>query len=194
MSDEQQDNKNNIPWGVAGPKTAEHRALAKQWFVDGLVRFHAVSQACEYAGINRTTAYKWREQDKKFSEAWDQSIARLHDIARASIFQRGILGWDERVCTNGQPVYEYELLLDKQGEPMLDEKSKPIYKRGEPVTIHKWSDSLAALYAKANLPEYKEKQQIDLKVQMAEQDARDKEGLLADLAAAIANEDKTSVS
>jgi hypothetical protein len=56
--------------------------------------------------------------------------------------------------------------------------------------VHKWSDSLAALYAKANLPEYKEKQQIDLNAQITTIAETAKSELLADLAATMTDEDK----
>ncbi len=94
----------------------------------------------------------------------------------------------------GQAVYEYESVLDSEGKPMLDGKNKPIMKRGKPLTIHKWSDSLAALYARANLPEYKEKQQIDLNAQITTIAETAKAELLADLAATMTNEDKDTVN
>jgi hypothetical protein len=178
------------PWGVGGPKTADHRVLAKSWFLEELQRIHVVTLACEFAGIDRVTAYRWKESDKQFSEAWDRAVERTRDIARMSIFQRGILGWDEPMVSQGQVVYEYEAVLDDQGEQKKDEKGKPAYRRIGPLTIHKWSDSLASLYARANLPEYKEKQQIDLTAQITTLAETAKDELLAGLASAIANEDK----
>jgi|SRR5581483_10006022 len=160
-------------WGPGGPKTAEQKALAKQWFLEELPRCHTVSSACEYAGIHRNTAYQWKEQDKKFSEAWDVAVERIHDKARAKIFERAYEGIESFVVSNGKLVYGPD---------------------GKPLVERKYSDSLAALYARANLPEYKDKQQIDLKFQMAEQDAKDKEELLAGLAAAIANETKEQLA
>ena len=61
---------------------------------------------------------------------------------------------------------------------------------GNRLLIHKWSDRLASLYAKSNLPEYKEKQQIDLNAQITTMADNAKDELLAGLAAAIANEDQ----
>jgi len=185
--EEQETNKTTpiCPWGVGGPRTAEHKALAKQWFLEELPRCHTVSSACDYAHIDRVTAYKWKDQDKKFSDTWDRAVERTHDIARASIFQRGILGWDEPVVAQGQVVYEYEPVLDNEGKQTYDDKGKPIYKRLQRLTVHKWSDSLASLYAKANLPEYRDKQTIDVNLQVAEQAEKAKESLLASLGAAI---------
>lgn len=161
------------PWGAGGPKSPEHRKMAKDWFLEDLPRIHVVTLACEYAGIVPKTAYEWKKHDLKFSEAWDVAVERIHDTARSAIFRRAFEGIESYVVSNGKLVYGPDDF---------------------PLVEKKYSDSLAALYARSNLPEYKDKQQIDIKLQMAEQDARDKEELLAGLAAAIANEDKEPTS
>lgn len=168
------------PWGPGGPKTAEHRALAKARFLEELPRSYTVSAACGYAFIDRTTAYHWKGQDKKFSDAWDVAVERIHDKARAKIFERAFEGIDSYVVSNGKLV-SIEAGLDEQG------KSKFV-----PLIEKKYSDSLAALYARANLPEYKDKQQIDLKIQMAEEAEKAKEQLLASLGAAFDEDSKAS--
>ena len=157
------------PWGVGGPKTAEHRKLAKAWFIVSLKQDPNISLACDYAGISRNPAYQWREKDPNFAEEWDNAIERAKDVARSSIYKRGVLGWDEPVVA--------------QGRVALDEKDNRLL-------LHKWSDSLAALYARANLPEYKDKQTIDLTAQITTMADSAKDELLADLSAAIANENK----
>lgn len=172
-------------------KSAQWKSEAKLRFLEELPRSHTVTAACDFAGISREAAYQWKEQDEAFSNAWDQAVERTHDRARAKIFERAFDGVEEQAISNGMPVYYYEPDMDeKDGEQKRDERGKLMWKRGNPVMIRKYSDSLAALYARANLPEYKDKQQIDLKLQMAEQDAKDKEELLAGLAVAIANENK----
>ena len=177
-------------WRLGGPLSAVQRKEAKALFLEELKRVHNVSFACEHAVISRQTAYTWRDQDEKFAEAWENAVERSKDMARMSIFQRGILGWDEPLVSQGQPVYEYEFVLDERGNQMIDSKGRPVMKRGALQTIHKWSDSLAMGYAKANLPEYKDKQQIDLTAQITTMAEHAKDELLADLAVAITNEDK----
>jgi len=192
--EEQEDRKTPVaPWGSGGPKTAEHKALAKQWFLEELPRCHTVSSACDYASIGRAAVYQWKEQDKKFSDAWDVAVERTHDKARASIFQRAFDGVEEQAISNGMPVYYYEPDTDKgSDEQKRDERGKLLWKRGKPVMIRKYSDSLAALYARANLPEYKDKQQIDLRVQMAEEAEKAKDDLLASLGAALNENSKAA--
>ncbi len=181
-------------WRLGGPMSVVQRKEAKDLFLDELKRVHSVSLACEYAQISRTTAYDWRGKDEVFATSWKDAVERSRDIARSSIYQRGILGWDEPIISMGQVVYSYKSVIDDDGRPMFDKKGKPITQRDEVVTIHKWSDSLALGYAKANLPEYKEKQQIDLTAQITTMAETAKDELLADLAVAIANEDKKQPS
>lgn len=159
------------PWGPGGPKSPEHRKLAKQWFLEELPRCHTVTGACEYAGIAPKTAYQWKEQDKTFADIWDVAVERIHDKARASIFHRAFEGTESFVVSNGKLVY------DPDGEPLKEKK---------------YSDSLAALYARANLPEYKDKQTIDLNVKMAEEAEKAKESLLASLGAVIDEDSKAA--
>lgn len=164
MSDEHQSDNSTVharAWRLGGPMTDEQRAKAKELFIASLKRVHSVTLACEKAKISRQTAYDWRQIDVEFATQWENAVERDKDIARQSIYERGILGWDEPVVNGGMLVYEYEPLLGDDGKQKFDSKGKPIMLRSNPVSVHKWSDTLAVAYAKANLPEYKEKQQIE---------------------------------
>jgi hypothetical protein len=180
---------NTPPWRINGPMNAAQRKEAKALFIDSLKKDPTVSLACEAAHISRQAAYKWKDSDPTFAQEWADAVERTKDVARSSIYRRGILGWFEPALSMGQVVCELEPLLDSAGKPVID-KGKPVMMKGKPVMIHKWSDSLASLYAKANLPEYKDKPQVDLQVQLSDLADQAKEDLLADLSAALANEDK----
>lgn len=191
MSEQELDKKTPIrAWGKGGPLTAAQRKEAKLLFLEGLKQHHCVTLACEFAGIGRATVYQWKDADEKFAADWNAVIERSRDIARASIYQRGILGWDEPVVSMGQAVYELEQVFDENGDPKLDNRGRPLVKQGKPLTLHKWSDTLAVAYAKANLSEYKDKPQVDLQVQLSDLAEKAKEEVLADLAAAFANENQ----
>jgi len=198
MSDEQVKLDNLTPitrtWRLGGPMSAAQRKEAKSLFLDYLKTDHNITLACEYANVSRQTMYTWRERDQIFAEAWENAVERTKDIARSSIYQRAIIGWDEPLVSMGQPVYEIEEVVDKDGKPELDKRGNPKTCRGEKLTIHKWSDTLAIAYAKANLPEYKDKQQIDLNAQIFTMAEQAKDELLADLAAAITHEDQEQPS
>jgi hypothetical protein len=168
-------------------KASERRA-AKERFLESLQADPNVSLACDVALISRDTAYRWRDGDRVFAKAWDEAVERTRNVARSSIYQRGILGWDEPMVSMGQLVYTWEPVLDDQGKQMFDQKGKPVVQRGALMMAHKWSDSLTALYAKANLPEYKDKPQVNIHAQLADLAETAKQELLADLAQAVADE------
>jgi hypothetical protein len=124
-----------------GPMTTEQRNEAMAVFLESLCKDPNISLACDRAGIIRDTAYKWRDKYKEFAKGWEDAIERTRDTARSSIYQRAIIGWEEPVTSMGKVVYDQD---------------------GNPLMLHKWSDALANTYAKANLPEFKDKQSIDL--------------------------------
>lgn len=124
-----------------GPMTIEQRNETMALFIESLCKDPNISLACDRAGIVRDTAYKWREKYKEFANSWEDAIERTKDTARSSFYQRAVYGWDEPITSMGKVVYGPD---------------------GNPLMLHKWSDTLANSYAKANLPEYKEKQQIDI--------------------------------
>ena len=177
-------------WRQGGPFTPDQRKEAMALFIEHLKRDPTIVLACEYAGIVSSTAYRWREKYKAFADEWENAVERSKDVARSSIYTRGILGWEEKVVSQGQLVYECELVTDDEGNQRFDERGKPLVKSGKPLLQRKYSDSLAALYAKANLPEYKDKPQVNVNAQMQDLAERSKQQLLADLEAAIAREDK----
>lgn len=188
MSDKQQGNKSNSHTR-AKSREAE-RKDAKEKFIAFLREDPTVSLACEKIGVSRKSVYEWYEKDKKFAKEWDDAIERSRDVARSSIYKRGIIGWMEPIVSMGQIVCEMQPLLDQDGNPQLDKRGKPIMVKGDPIMICKWSDSLALAYAKANLPEYKDKPQVNIHAQLDDLAQKAKDELLADLSVAIGDEDK----
>lgn len=167
----------------------EARKEAKVKFIAFLREDPTVSLACEHIDISRDTAYKWYDKDQNFAKAWDDALERARDVGRSSIYKRGIIGWQEPMVSMGKVVYEDDPVLDKEGNQKFDQKGRPMTQQGAKVMVPKSSDSLALAWAKANLPEYKEKQQIDITAQIVDMAEQAKNELLADLAAHI-HEDK----
>lgn len=149
MSDELKGDK-VTPITRKGPMSAQERKEAKALFVASLCKDPNVSLACDCAKISRKTAYEWKEADKQFAKDWDTSIERAKDIVRSAIFQRAAYGWKEIALSMNRVVYEYT--------PVLDDQGRQIMQRGDVVYIHKWDTALQMGWAKANLPEYKDKQ------------------------------------
>lgn len=66
---------------MATQTTLKKRAL----FLKALGDLPNVARACRKAGIDRTTAYRWRDEDADFAAAWsaaiDAGIERLEEAA-----------------------------------------------------------------------------------------------------------------
>lgn len=133
---------------------AQARKEAKEKFIAFLREDPNVSFACEHIDMSREAVYKWREADPKFAKQWDESLERTKDIARSSIYRRGVIGWLEPMVSQGQIVYEEEPATDDNGDQKYDKRGKPLMRKTNPVMVRKYSDTLAIAYAKANLSEY----------------------------------------
>src|SRR6266699_5430000 len=90
--------------------------------------------AARSAGINRVTVYRWLEHDEDFSFAYNQAKEDAKDTLRAEIYRRGHDGWNES-------VYEMGVLTR---------------------TVRKYSDTLLIFHAKMLMPEYREKQSLEV--------------------------------
>src|SRR4051794_34673123 len=90
--------------------TAEHRGK----FLEALASGLSIAGAAAEAGVDRTTPYKWRDDDPEFAKAWtvayDAGTDRLEDEA----LRRATVGTERPVFQTGQLVgktREYSDLL-----------------------------------------------------------------------------------
>ena len=111
-------------------------------FLDTLRASANVSEACRNAGIARITAYKWKDSNAAFAEAWILAIEDSRDVVRREILRRGVEGWDE-------PQFGYTVTKHEDGTVV----------KGTQVVgyVRKYSDTVLLRLATAHLPEYKEK-------------------------------------
>ena len=114
--------------------TTMQRKAAQAAFLAAFEKAANVTQACREAGIDRSTCYQWLEHDQQFSMLYHQAEQIANDAIRAEIFRRGHDGWDEDVYSFGK----------YQG------------------TVRKYSDTLLIFLAKARMPEFREKSQLDV--------------------------------
>ena len=142
--------------------TSTQRKAAQAAFLATFEQSANVTQACRAAGIDRSMAYQWLEHDEQFSILYHQAEQIANDAIRAEIFRRGHDGVEEPVLNQGQLVYEYEPVLDENGEQRKDEKGKPMWKRGRMFTVRKYSDTLLIFLAKARMPEFRDKSSVDV--------------------------------
>ena len=135
----------------------EQRTAAQELFLASFAQTANFTAACRHAGIDRSTAYRWQEHDETFMLRYQQAEAEANDVIRAAIFRRAIQGIDKP--------------LHYQGRLVKDEN-------GKPATVKEYSDTLLIFLAKARMPEFRDKQQVELSGQLdinglaAEADAR----------------------
>lgn len=61
-----------------------HSKEKKEAFPKALLATFGVAPAADAVGISRGTAYRWRETDAKFAQAWDEAIeGAIDDVEKA---------------------------------------------------------------------------------------------------------------
>lgn len=126
---------------------AHHHFDWKPAFLAALRELPVIAHACKAVGIERSTAYRAREADEAFAEAWDSAVEDGVDRAEQEAFRRAVVGFEEPVIDKGRLAYRYERYEDEEGAEhyrlQLDANNQPI-----PLTVRKHSDALLALYLK----------------------------------------------
>lgn len=120
--------------------TAEERRDLQDRFLKSFAKTANVAASCREAKIDRATLYRWQEHDTAFTVRYYQAEADAEDVIRAAIRTRGVHGWDELVVSAG----------------------KVVMFNGEPLTVRRYSDACLLALAKARVPEFREK--VDLNV------------------------------
>ena len=121
--------------------TKEERQQTQEKFLKSFAMTANVRAACMAAGISRTTIYEWQEKDETFSLRFKQAELDANDIIRAELFRRAIQGYEKPVTSLGRQV------IGEDGKPLMERV---------------YSDNLLSLLAKARMPEFREKQQIEV--------------------------------
>lgn len=126
---------------------AHHHFDWKPAFLAALRELPVIAHACKAVGIERSTAYRAREADQAFADAWDDAVEEGIDRAEQEAFRRAVVGFEEPVIDKGRLAYRYERYEDEDGAEhyrlQLDANGQPI-----PLTVRKHSDALLALYLK----------------------------------------------
>jgi hypothetical protein len=106
----------------------------KELFLDSFSENANVMLSARAAGIDRSTVYKWLEHDETFSLAFNQAKENAKDVLRAEIYRRSVEGWDE-------DVYQLAKFAG---------------------TVRKYDTTLLIFHAKMMMPEYRDKQTVDV--------------------------------
>lgn len=119
----------------------------KPVFLEALADVPIVSHACKAVGISYRHAYKTRETDAVFAQAWDDAMEQGIDRAEQEAFRRAVTGFEEPVIDKGRVAYRQERYVGEDGleswRLCLDDNGQPI-----PLTVRKHSDPLLALMLK----------------------------------------------
>lgn len=113
-------------------------------FLEAYAKHANILVSARAAGIHRSTVYDWQEHDQDFSFAFNLAKEDAKDVLREEIYKRGKEGWNEE-------VYQFGLLAG---------------------TVHKYSDTLLIFHAKALMPEYRDKQSIDMTTNTSAKDVQ----------------------
>lgn len=73
----------------------------KDAFLAVLCSGGVIRDACEAAGIARTTAYEWRENDEAFAAAWQHAVDEGTDLLEREALRRARDGVEEPVFYQG---------------------------------------------------------------------------------------------
>ena len=120
-----------------------------------------VGKAAAAVGISRYTAYQWRKNDPDFAARWDDALKAGLLVLEDEMHRRAIDGVAEPVLHQGQVTYLTEYYTDEEGNQQrrvrVDEHGQPI-----PMTVRKYSDTLAIFLAKAHDPKYRDNSKLEL--------------------------------
>jgi hypothetical protein len=113
--------------------TPEQRLHHQELFLEHYRKNANMTAAAQAAGVTRQTVHDWRNADEEFAAQMLDASEAANDALREEIRRRGVDGWDERLVSAGKDM----------------------------GTIHKYSDTLLIFHAKARMPEYRDKLQVN---------------------------------
>lgn len=128
--------------------SVEERKEVQRKFLDSFKLNANVTLACMQAGIDRSQIYRWQEHDEMFAQEFKQAELAANDMLLAAAWQRGVKGTEKPVVSMGKQVF---VKVKENGK----EVEKPLMERV-------YSDSLLSLLMKARMPEFRDKQQVDV--------------------------------
>lgn len=126
----------------------DEREAAQEKFLEILSKTANIRAACKVVGIDRNMVYYWQEHDAEFSMRFNIANQEANDLLLAAAWERGVKGTEKPVVSMGKQVFVEEHVHGKVVK-------KPLMERV-------YSDNLLALLMKARMPEFRDKQQVDL--------------------------------
>ena len=113
---------------------AHHHFDWKPAFLAALRELPVIAHACKVVGIDRSTAYRAREADESFAQAWDEAMEEGVDKAEQEAFRRAAEGTDKGVWHQGVQVGTERVYSDALMALILKGRRKAVYAERKELT------------------------------------------------------------
>lgn len=100
------------PQPSASHSTRAHREA----FLAAFAKCGLLGEAARAAGVNRSTVWRWRQDDEEFAKAFDVAEQESFELLVNEARRRGIEGYDEYVVTGKG------LVFGEDGKPLLQRR------------------------------------------------------------------------
>lgn len=134
----------DIDTNLTPKKTRMSKKEHQQAFLTSFAANANVLVSARAAEVSRQTVYNWLEQDEEFSFAYNLAREDARDTLRAEILRRGYEGWEEDTYQLGKFA----------------------------GTVRKYDTTLLIFHSKMMMPEYRDKQQIDVNTSTTARDVQ----------------------
>lgn len=99
----------------------------KTVFLEALRNVPVIRQACESAGVDRSTAWRARQADEDFADQWDHALEEGIDRAEQEAFRRAVQGYEQGVWHQGVQVGTETRYSDAMLSLVLKGRRKSVY-------------------------------------------------------------------
>lgn len=151
--------------GLGGPR--RFTTALKVKFLEHYATSGLFIQSALAAGVSDVTVRSHIKKDEAFAAAFEVAEKKFLEHVESEVYRRGIKGWLEPIVQKGEHVRGH--CADCQGQGVLpDGNTCPSCNgegQGQPMYVRRYSDRLLELLAKRHIPEYREKVDVNAKVE-----------------------------
>lgn len=99
----------------------------KPIFLKAIADGSTITEAAEAAGVDRSTAWRTRDRDPEFLQAFEQALESSADILEKTARRRAIEGWEEPVYQGGQLIGSKTVYSDSLLALLLKGRRKSVF-------------------------------------------------------------------
>jgi hypothetical protein len=112
-------------------RTPDDKATQMSKFLATLRETGNVRCSCNASGIDRTTAYTWRQENETFKLLWRNAIDEAIDLLEEEAWRRGYHGVDKPIVYKGKVTSTYKEYSDRMLEILLKAHRKKFREKHE---------------------------------------------------------------